>query len=90
MIVIIITASILNLGFKNNCAKNIGAYNMHKQILKYTQILAVKNQAKLIAKNKTGRTDCENHKMLKCWRPPTIHKISVYIKNVRAYEMSAP
>ena len=31
-------------------AKNIGAYNMHKQILKYIQILAVKNQAKLIAK----------------------------------------
>ncbi len=24
------TTSILNLGFKNNCAKNIGAYNMHK------------------------------------------------------------
>ncbi len=28
--IIILTASILNLGFKNNCAKNIGAYNMHK------------------------------------------------------------
>ncbi len=27
---IIISASILNLGFKNNCAKNIGAYKMHK------------------------------------------------------------
>ena len=36
--------------FQNICAKNIGAHNMHKQILKYTQLLAVKNQAKLIAK----------------------------------------
>jgi hypothetical protein len=35
---------------QNNCAKNIGAHNMHKWILKYTQILAVINQAKLIAK----------------------------------------
>ena len=35
---------------QNNCAKNIGAYNMHKQTLKYIQILAVKIKQKLIAK----------------------------------------
>ena len=63
-------------------------------VLKHTQILAVKIRQNSL-QNRTGRTDCENHKMLKCWRPPTIHKILAYIKmfapmKCRRPKMSAP
>ena len=77
--IIIITTSILNLGLKTFAPKILAhtiCINRYWNIHKY---LAVKNQANLL-QNRTGRTDCKNHKTLKCWRPPTIHKIIIYIK----------
>ncbi len=64
---IIITTSILNLGFKTFAPKILAQTTCINRYWKYTHILAAKNQAKtycktqaeLIAKMKLGRTYCK-------------------------------
>ncbi len=74
---------------QNNCAKSIGAYNMHKQILKYTQILAVKNIKQNLLQNKLAELTAKIINSLKCWRLPTIHKILIYIKMLSPQNVGA-
>ncbi len=70
--IIIITASILNLGFKTIAPKILTHTKCINKYWKYTQIFAatkssknsLQKQAKLIAKMKLGRTYCEIIKTL--------------------------
>ena len=82
--IIIITASILNLGFKTIAPKILAhttCINRYRTEI-HTNISS-KKSSKTYCKIKLAELTA-NHKLIKCWRPPTIHKIIIYIK------MSAP
>ncbi len=76
--IIIITASILNLGFKTFAPKIMSHTTCINRYWKYTQIFAAKNQSKtycknrqnLLRKNKTGQNLLQ--KIIKYWRLPKI------------------
>ena len=89
--VIIITTSILNLGFKTFAPKILAHTKCINRYWKYTQIFAAKPRQNLL--QKTGKTYCENQaeptaKIIKHWRLPKIliyTKYSLPIKNVCAH-----
>ncbi len=76
--IIIITTSILNLGFKTSAPKILAHTSCIDKYWKYTQILAAKNQSKTYCKNKNWAE--LTAKIIKYWRLP---KILIYTQNVR-------
>jgi hypothetical protein len=77
--IIIITASILNLGFKTIAPKVLAHticinryWNIHN--------ISSKKSSKTYCKIKLAELTAKIINLLKCWRPPTIHKILTYIK----------
>ena len=82
--IIIITATILNLGFKTFAPKILAHTKCINRYWKYTQIFAAKSRQNLL--QKTGKTYCEieldrtNCKIIRYWRLP---KLLIYTQNIR-------
>ncbi len=78
--IIIITTSILNLDLKTFAPKILAHTTCINRYWKYTQILAAKIKAKLIAKIELAELTA---KIIKYWRLPTI---IIYTQNIRLHQ----